>query len=144
MKLMKKLVVMAALAAGSVVGLSSCNAMLDVIYPERQIVNVTVAVAFSHSPVYVTVQLLDSSGNSVQGFTSYSYQSYDAVYNYYDFQFTKLKNDTYGLYTVYKPALSSSFYTYYFYDPSNFYTSSVAVPYFKSSDITGPLTVYFP
>jgi len=132
MKIMRRLP-LALIATGIVVLLSSCNAMLDTIYPTRQIISVDVELTFPSA--YVNVQLLDSSANPLSSVAANAPSSVDAhgIYHYY-FQFTKLKNATYGLLTYAQGTGRPA--TYYFYDPANYYTFSVSVPYYQSSDIT--------
>lgn len=137
MKQTRKLILVL-LAAGVVLTLSSCNAMLDAIYPERQIINVEVRMTGVY-PTTINVQLLDGSGNSLESVTSNT-GVFDGTYTDYNFQFTKLKNATYGLYTY---NYFNATYTYGFYDPSGYGTTSIPVPYYQSSDITN-LTVYNP
>jgi hypothetical protein len=151
-------VVLVFFAVGVVLLLSSCSAMLDAIYPERQIINVTAKVALaSHLDTattgsYVNVQLTDTFGNTLSNLVVNTPTSSDATYAYYNFQFTKLKNATYGLYSYYHSASSSGDYpplgtygpfygTIYFSDPSSSIVSLVNVPYYQSSDTTNLLVV---
>ncbi len=141
-------------AAGILVLLSSCNEMLDGIFPQRQIVNVTVEVYAPAHPDYASgysyakVQVLDNSGTVLSTLSSFSW-TYDASTSYliYSFQFTKLRNETYGLASLYYGSLLSAYYpsssgTPSFYvENSAFPTTLVTLPYNQSSDITN-LTVF--
>jgi hypothetical protein len=149
MKITKRLP-LALTAAGIVVLLSSCNAMLDFIYPERQIINVTVEVNAVNHPdcilaaSYAQVQLLDSTGITLSTLTSSS-PTLTGGYAYYTFQFTKLKNQTYGLWSLYYASLTSADWpepmgTPAFNVENSGQTTSVTLPYNQSSDITN-LTV---
>ena len=135
MKSLKELALIA-IGAGLVLFVSGCNQMLDVIYPDRQIISVDVELSFPSG--YVNVQLLDASARTISSVVETAPSSVDSrgYYHYY-FQFAKLKNATYELYTYAagRPA------TYYFYDPANYYTFNVSVPYYQSSDITDLLVV---
>jgi len=140
------------LAMGIVFLLSSCSAMLDGIYPDRQIISVTVKVSLaSHSDTgtsgsYVNVQLTDRFGNVLTSVVANAPTSSDATYAYYNLQFTQLKNATYGLYSYYHSASNLNYPpvgtygpyygTIYFNDPSSSTVSLVTLPYYPSSDIT--------
>ncbi|MGA2612289.1 MAG: hypothetical protein ABSG38_02380 [Spirochaetia bacterium] len=152
MKITRKLPLVL-LAAGMALLLSGCDPMLDGIFPERQIVNVTVEVYAPHHADYVSgysyvqVQLLDSSGFVLTTLTSFSPTSYNSITGNlnYTFQFNKLKNDTYGLWSLYYGSLTGYYPLPYGGTPTfsvenSGYTNSVTLPYNKSSDITN-LTV---
>ena len=144
---------LALLIAGIVILLSSCNAMLDAIYPERQIIDVHVQVsAINHSDFvlttsFVNVQLTDSSGYTITGAVALGPTSVTGGYVDYYITFTKLKNQSYGLSSYYY----GSGFTYYpfgsypglFEDPSGLPTYQITLPYYQSSDITN-LTVSIP
>ncbi len=156
MKHARKLVLVF-LAGGVAFLLSNCSAMLDGIYPERQIINATVKVALaSHldtgtSGSYVNVQLTDRFGNTLTSLLANAPTSSDATYAYYNLQFTKLKNATYGLYSYYHSASNLNYPrlgtygpyygTIYFNDPSSSTVSLVTLPYYPSSDITNLMVV---
>lgn len=141
------------LAAGVVVLLSGCSAMLDAIYPARQIISVDVQVNASTHGDYtstsslVYVELTDSYGYPLASPVAATYTSLSKGSANYFFTLTKLNSGTYGLYSYYSGVSTGIAYPvggtpsgYWFSDPSGLLTLTVSVPYNKSSDITN-LTV---
>jgi len=137
------------LEAGLLVLLSGCDQMLDGIFPERQIIQVQVKVPLYHSVGLpgssVNVQLTDGGASILTGPVAVTYSSYDSAFAYYQIQFTKLRNETYGLLAYYYDAATSGTYyspygSSFFYNPAGIGVTSVTLPYFQSSDIT-PVTV---
>lgn len=141
------------LGAGIFLLLSSCNAMLDAIYPQRQIINVEAQVnVASHSDYssrssLVYVELTDRYGYPVASPVAATYTNVSNGYANYYFTFTKLNSRTYGLYSYYSGSSSGIAYPvggnpegYWFSNPSGVLSLTVSVPYSQSSDITN-LTV---
>ncbi|HVO39192.1 MAG TPA: hypothetical protein VMV03_09225, partial [Spirochaetia bacterium] len=101
---------------------------------------------------YVNVQLTDSSGYALTAPIAVGWSYYDLTsgYAHYTVQFTKLKNETYGLFSQYiNGSPSGTFYPAgsplgsWFYDPSGVSAYLVTLPFAKSSDITN-LSVIIP
>ena len=141
------------LAAGVVLLLSSCSAMLDDIYPARQIISVDVQVNVSTHSDYTSqsslayVELTDRHGYPLGSPVAATYTNVSNGYANYYFTFTNLNSRTYGLYSYYSGVstgtaypVGGSPYGYWFSDPSGLLTLTVSVPYNTSSDITN-LTV---
>lgn len=137
----RKILPLALLAIGTTFALTSCDKLLDAIFPTNTI--------------YVTVQapIVKYTGYQVGGavtviLTSYggtTYQAGPAPYSYpdiygnanYTFSFAKLPNDTYTLQAYYLGYYYNGVATVYgygptqtaFYDPLNTYTNAITMPY---------------
>lgn len=129
--------------------LSGCSAMLDAIYPQRQIINVDVQVNasthgdYTSTSSHVYVVLTGRQGYPLVGPVAATYTSLSQGYANYYFTFTKLASRTYGLYSYYSGVTTGTAYPvggqpygYWFSDPSGLLTLTVSVPYNQSSDIT--------
>jgi hypothetical protein len=137
---MRKLIPLAILAVVALVGLSSCDALLDGIFAQNQItVDVQVpqyTVPFYYDwyygyGSYVKVTLTDSANK--QSFQeTYYYSSADGSYVHFPLTFTNLADGTYSIETEY--------YSYYYY--SYYYNSAyVTVPNAGEKNVT--VNVYY-
>lgn len=140
---MRKLVPLVLLAVGSLFLLTSCDALLDAIFPSN-VINLDVAVVatthadFTLSNAFVNVQIV---GPGVADSVNASWSSYDGSYVHYYFTFIKLKNDAFTVYaTYYGPitAPSGDPATLYL-GPSNEPLQTVLLPYENPNDLTGHL-----
>lgn len=131
---MRKLLPLVLLAVGSLFLLSSCDAMLDAIFPSN-VINIDVWVqASTHADFlaggsYENVTLMDSNLAVVANVSQY-YSSYDGFYVHYYFSFAKLNNGTYYLTTTYIGQFTGIHAT-----NGNVYDSS---GYFLGSSLTFP------
>lgn len=103
----KKLLPLVLLAVGALFLLSSCDALLDAIYPNNNLtVNVAVVQSthtdWALSGSYIYVLVYDSAGNAAT--LSSGISSYDLANAYGSVSFPKLKNDTYTIYAYYHGA----------------------------------------
>jgi len=121
----RKLLPLIILAVAAVLALSSCDALLDGIFPSNQIsVDVAVNTTSGHhtdflTGGYVSLQL---TGPGVSSSASAYYGSWDGLYAHYYFTFTDLRDGGYNLSATYVGSLSSgtsAFITMPVEDPSN-------------------------
>ena len=128
----RKILPLALLAIGTLFALTSCDKLLDAIFASNTI-NVTVKVAWSDhlsyaSGGYVGV-VVTGSDSSVYSATAYSTFVDGSGYVNYGFSFPKLGDATYGIATTYYGPATGTTYTNAFYDPTNYYGTSITLPY---------------
>jgi hypothetical protein len=95
---LKKILPLVLIVAGAMFMLSSCDAMLDAIYPSNQILlDVTVLKSFNpdyyDGRAFVSAQIVGTTG--VAASASEFYNAWDGVNPHYIYKFYKLSNDTY-------------------------------------------------
>jgi hypothetical protein len=117
---MRKLLPLVLLAIGAIFLLSSCDALLDAIYPNNSL-TIDVAVSTAHVDwavpgSYAFIDVYDSAGNLAT--LSAPFSSYDLNYAYTSVNFPKLKNDTYTVYAFYHSVYSGYNYGASVYSPS--------------------------
>ena len=144
----KKLLPLVLLAVTAVLMLSSCDAMLDAIFPSNQI-SVDVMVSKNTNGAFyndwlhgydstVTLTLYDATTN-VSSTQVGSWTDIDSVYVHYVFTFLKLKDHVYSLTALYSSATAGPppfGPVNVFYD-GNYQLFAVQMPYRTGGDSTG-------
>jgi hypothetical protein len=142
----RKLLPLILLAVGALFALTSCDALLDLIFATNQI-SVDVRVNDAYVGVYtdwvydtatVQVKLYDSSG-LYKVATSNSVDRFGGYVHFY-LTFSGLKDDTYHLIADYDGTYGGSFSDFRIFDTHNaeFISGSIKMPYDDSlQDVTG-------
>jgi len=143
----KKLLPLVLLAAAAVLMLSSCDAMLDAIFPSDQI-SVDVMVSKSYSPAFytdwyygtpsrVTLTLFDATANVISTQSS-GWSDIDSNYVHYVFTFLNLKDHVYSFTAQYSSVTAGPppFVQTQFWDGS-LPLAAVQMPYRTGHDSTG-------